>query len=257
MKKTLGVTLAAVLGTVLFAQEPAAAEDRRHLDGAIHKNDRVLVPMRAVAEELGAQVTWIQEEQAIEITDDDNSLRFQIDNPTADINGEAETLEQAPILEDNTTMVPVRWLANTFGTSVYWSSSNQHVGLSGYFTPLRVHIGTYDPVPLTEEELNELLQVIYQMRDLSQFDQLQQTFRPYVTRSLMNEILYDRNPSQVRHDISEIFDRDDHVIRYLSSDRVYVRSQGGGNHSHTMELQREDGRWKMDELRAAYTPFRP
>jgi hypothetical protein len=84
------------------------------------KNGRTFLPLRAISEALGATVDWIAETQGITVTLGDNSIGLQIGNTSAVVNGTVMTLDAAPYIKNNRTMVPFRVIAEGLGATVEW-----------------------------------------------------------------------------------------------------------------------------------------
>lgn len=97
-------------------------------------NDRTLIPVRELCEALGAYVTYTAPNIKIEY--DGNLLQMAIGNNTAYFNGVAKNIPDGvtPLLinypgEYAKTMVPVRFIAETFGMAVRFDSSNAIVAV--------------------------------------------------------------------------------------------------------------------------------
>ena len=84
-------------------------------------NDRTMVPVRIVAEQLGAQVDWNEAEQKVTITKDALSIILYIDNQTVYVNGQAQQLDVPAMVISDRTMVPFRFIFETFNMDVDWS----------------------------------------------------------------------------------------------------------------------------------------
>ena len=94
----------------------------------VEENDRLLVPMRAVFESLGATVDWNDEGQAIAAYKDDTTIWLQIDNPELSKNtGEVMALDVPPRLIGERTMVPLRAVSEALGAKVTWIDELQRV----------------------------------------------------------------------------------------------------------------------------------
>ncbi|MDF2937233.1 MAG: copper amine oxidase [Paenibacillaceae bacterium] len=90
----------------------------------------VLVPMRAVFEALGAQVSWNQTTRTATGQKGSTTASVTIDSFTAVQNGKEYRLEAAPRLINSTTMVPVRFIAESFGAKVEWDGANAAVRIT-------------------------------------------------------------------------------------------------------------------------------
>ncbi len=93
------------------------------------KNDRTLVPIRSVAETFGGKVTWNEDTRSILLTMDGDEIELTIDSDIAHINGNAEVLDTAPTVINDRTMLPLRFIAESFKLGVAWDESTQTVSL--------------------------------------------------------------------------------------------------------------------------------
>ncbi len=88
-----------------------------------------LVPLRVITEAFGAKVEWIAETRSIRLEYREVNVLLQIDNQTAQVNDHTETLQVAPMLVNNTTMVPLRFISETFGADVGWDEESRRVSV--------------------------------------------------------------------------------------------------------------------------------
>lgn len=87
-----------------------------------------LVPLRVITEAFGAQVEWDGSKQEITLNYPDVDVVLQIGNKTAHVNDHTETLAEAPALSENgVTMVPLRFLSETFGATVSYDNATQAI----------------------------------------------------------------------------------------------------------------------------------
>ncbi|MCT4662881.1 MAG: stalk domain-containing protein [Tissierellales bacterium] len=94
------------------------------------ENGRTLVPLRAIAEALGAEVSWNQENQTIKLAEDSKNIELKIGKKTALVNGESVSLEIAPKVESGTTLVPVRFVAENLDSDVKWNEKESAVNIN-------------------------------------------------------------------------------------------------------------------------------
>lgn len=91
-------------------------------------NSRTMVPMRKIFELLNANVEWEASTRTVSATKGDISIKLQIDNEIAEItrNGKTEktTLDSKPVIVNNRTLVPLRFISESLGKQVGWDSAN-------------------------------------------------------------------------------------------------------------------------------------
>lgn len=95
--------------------------------------DRLLVPMREIFEYLDSNVEWIDESRVILATKQNIIIALRVSTPKLIITN-VETnetkviaLDTAPQIFDNTTYVPIRAIAESFGMQVYWNAKHMKV----------------------------------------------------------------------------------------------------------------------------------
>lgn len=88
---------------------------------------RTLVPLRFISESLGADVAWEEATETITVTDGavTNVVRIGAYSAQKTVNGVSETisLDACPMLIDDRTYVPVRYIAESMDRLVDWSSA--------------------------------------------------------------------------------------------------------------------------------------
>lgn len=93
-------------------------------------NDRTLLPVRAVVEEMGGNVEWNGNLQEVTLTYNNDTIRLVIDNTTAYLNNTANVLDTAPAIINDRTMLPIRFIAEGFGFDVDWNGAEKIVTIS-------------------------------------------------------------------------------------------------------------------------------
>ncbi len=93
------------------------------------ENGRTLVPVRAVAEALGAEVGWEQETGAVTLSRNGRSVVMTVGSVDYTVNGEAKTMETAPAVVNGRTLVPLRAASEALGKVVYWNDDKQIVSI--------------------------------------------------------------------------------------------------------------------------------
>jgi hypothetical protein len=90
-------------------------------------NNSVLVPLRGVFEEMGANVRWNQRRQQVTATKDGKVIRLIIGERTADVDGRAVRLNTPAQNRNGTTLVPLRFLSESLGAQVRWNPNTEMV----------------------------------------------------------------------------------------------------------------------------------
>jgi N-acetylmuramoyl-L-alanine amidase len=93
----------------------------------IDKNDRTMVPIRFVAEELGAVVGWNEDEQKVSIVLGDKKVFLWIEKKSVQVNDSRIEIDTQPIIKNERTMVPLRFVSEAFGATVGWDGKNNTV----------------------------------------------------------------------------------------------------------------------------------
>lgn len=95
------------------------------------EDDRTLVPMRAIFEAVGAQITWEEGERtviALQKKDSSfNSIAIQIDTEYAFVNSKRKDLDVPARIVNDRTFVPLRFVMEELGAEVTWDSDSYTV----------------------------------------------------------------------------------------------------------------------------------
>lgn len=102
--------------------------------------ERTMVPLRVISENLGKKVLWDSANRSVQISDDYGSVLYlTIDkkeiNDFAGGNSNTIKLDVAPSIKDDRTFVPLRAIAEAFGERVDWDKDKRLVIIGeGYDT---------------------------------------------------------------------------------------------------------------------------
>lgn len=91
------------------------------------ENGTTLVPLRVISEAFGAEVEWWDTTNSVSILLDDCSILLIIGDKTCYVNGTEQKLPAAPVLKNSTTMVPLRFISETFGANVQYDENTHSV----------------------------------------------------------------------------------------------------------------------------------
>ena len=92
-------------------------------------NDRAFMPMRIIFEAMGAEVTWDGMEQSVLARRGEMTIQLWIGKTNALVNGQAVPLDAAPVIFAGRTMVPARFIGESFGYKVNWDGAQRMVSI--------------------------------------------------------------------------------------------------------------------------------
>ncbi len=110
-------------GIAVFSQGKQLNLDQQ----PIEENDRLLVPVRAIFESLGAEVSYDDGDGVITANDGERTVVMQIDNYEMGNGTEVFTLDTAPRIVGERTMVPLRAVSEAFDAKVTYVENLQRV----------------------------------------------------------------------------------------------------------------------------------
>ncbi len=93
-------------------------------------NDRTMLPIRFIAEALGAKVDWIEESQTVKITAQNIDISLVIGEAFATVNGEKIDLDSPSFIENDRTYLPIRFVSEKLGADVKWDEATQTVNIT-------------------------------------------------------------------------------------------------------------------------------
>lgn len=94
------------------------------------KNGRVMVPLRFIGEALGATVDWIPSLRIVSLHRAGTSIQLQVGSKTALVDLQPMTLDEAPLIVNSRTLVPLRFIAEAFGADVQWDPQSRRVTIT-------------------------------------------------------------------------------------------------------------------------------
>ncbi len=140
MKKCIGLLFAltlflAMISTIsVMAEQPISV----YVNGEklafdvepVLLNDRTMVPMRKIFETLDAVVSWNDDTQTASGVKNGVRVSVTIDSPEARVGNETKSLDQPPVLLNGRTLVPLRFISESFGAEVEWVDATQTVNIT-------------------------------------------------------------------------------------------------------------------------------
>jgi len=90
-------------------------------------NDRTMVPLRIIFEELGILVGWDDETRTITANKGDLVIILTIGSTSPTVNGEIVTIEQPAVITGDRTLVPLRFISESIGAEIDWDEESRSV----------------------------------------------------------------------------------------------------------------------------------
>lgn len=101
-----------------------------------------LVPLRGIAEKLGAEVSWDEGARSVKLRKESSEIVLTLDSHDVLKNGQPLRLETVPRLVGDITMVPLRVIGESFDTIVTWDEATRTVAID-HLQSLPA-VGSYD-----------------------------------------------------------------------------------------------------------------
>lgn len=96
----------------------------------VDENNRTLVPVRFIAEKMGAKVGWEPATMTVPIERDDLHIVLTIGESKALVNGQEMVFDTKAITSGGRTFVPLRFVSEALGAEVKWDNPTSTVFIS-------------------------------------------------------------------------------------------------------------------------------
>lgn len=101
---------------------------RTYTDVPVIMNNRLLLPLRAISTSLGVpnndkHIIWDGTERSVIINHNNIRLYLKIGNNEVKVNDELKTLDVAPVIYNDSTYVPVRFVSQSLNRKVVWDGT--------------------------------------------------------------------------------------------------------------------------------------
>lgn len=171
MKKFFSMLLSVVmlfaLATGLASTASAASTISIEIDGKIVSSDvapvvengRTLVPVRVVAETLGAEVTYLQKTNQAKVVTAGYTVIFTFGSKNFTVNGETKTMDVAAKTINGRTMIPMRAFSEAIGADVTYDQAASKA-IVKYFTKMSGSIkvsGSTTVLPIMQTAADKLI----------------------------------------------------------------------------------------------------
>lgn len=106
--------------------QTAEIDPGRNTSPVILEN-RTLVPVRSIIEAMGGTVEWEAEHSKVKLKLKEDEISLTINSLSAFFNGVESYLDVAPVIINERTMLPIRYIAESFKFDVEWDGQTNTV----------------------------------------------------------------------------------------------------------------------------------
>lgn len=143
--------------TIMVGMEKVEFEDQE----PIIKEDRTLVPIRSVFEQMGAEVEWNDEEKSATVQYEENTVLITIGSNIVLKNDSKITIDVPAEIINERTMLPLRAIAEALDWHVYWGETSRRVSLYR-FDPNNPHdMKVYEYIERPSYITKEFIHTVY------------------------------------------------------------------------------------------------
>lgn len=93
-------------------------------------NERTMVPVRAILEEIGAKVSWNEETKTITAEKGNTKFSVTLGDDFYTVDGNVVAMDTRAVVVKNRLLVPARYVAQAFGLKVEWNNDDKTVYIS-------------------------------------------------------------------------------------------------------------------------------
>lgn len=93
-------------------------------------NERTLVPIRVISENLGYNVNWDNNSRKVTVKNNDKTIELFIGKKNVSVNGVDNSIDVAPMIKNERTFVPLRFISESFDNDVKWDNDSRVVKIN-------------------------------------------------------------------------------------------------------------------------------
>ncbi|WP_020620751.1 copper amine oxidase N-terminal domain-containing protein [Paenibacillus daejeonensis] len=272
-KLVLSAALASLLTTSLTPALSSAADQTTLNNGKLMDN-RLMIPLRAVTEHLGAPVDWHAASKTVTIHRQDSRLFLPVNFkralayfPTTEEPGIEYRIERIDLdapaqIVDGRSYVPLRFVSQALGAQVDWNNqSKQATIVTGnqqiVVRPEQPTVQIPAARQLTDARLKQLSDKLNEVATLSSVQNIRAAYNSFFTKQLLDKLIREGGIA-----LEMQFEPPVSSVQYTSSTTATVtQSLIVGNslnaeenyvHDRVLLFRFVDGSWKIDDATYAF-----
>ena len=170
MKKAISVLL--ILGIVLsgfvFAESDPIKAEANNQEFVFNVESTIvegltLVPVRAIFEPLGLEVSWDGTTRTVIGENKDSLIKLQIYDVSATVNGKVVILDVPAVIINERTMVPAKFIGQATGAKVSWDENTKILSINKSASDIEEYKNslTYSNLvdPTSQDEVREAMEL--------------------------------------------------------------------------------------------------
>ena len=137
MKKIISILLilGIVLGNFVFTESDSIKAEANNQEFVFNVESTIvegltLVPVRAIFESLGLEVSWDGTTRTVTGENKDTLIKLQIDDVRATVNGKVVILDVPAVIINERTMVPAKFIGQATGAKVSWDENTKILSIN-------------------------------------------------------------------------------------------------------------------------------
>jgi len=256
--------------TILPLQAASASTSNTNVIEGKLANGRILVPLRAFSEHLGAEVKWDNSEKMAFITLDDKEISIRLNGTEVGIDGiiVGLTLDAPMTMVDNITYLPFSFIGSVVGAELTWDNKikqatvvykNQTVLING-----KVDSNIKLPTRPTQHRLDELYNKVKVAANITNYAQKRQQLTGYFTNELIDKVIKNEGLTVYDKRYADIFEA---PTFYYANESIYYSNYNqlafvndsyySGQILRNIIFKFENGKWLVDDVITHEIELRP
>ncbi|MGE5416663.1 MAG: stalk domain-containing protein [Acidobacteriota bacterium] len=96
----------------------------------VNKDGRIMLPLRSIAQALGAQVDWNAPTKTATLYQGTNTIKVTLGQKTLMVNGRLVPMDTVAVSQNGCTLLPVRSVGEAFGSKIGWDPATKTVSIT-------------------------------------------------------------------------------------------------------------------------------
>lgn len=205
------------------------------------EKDRTLVPIRVISENLGYEVGWDNKSKKVTVKNNDKTIELLVGKKDVKVNNKISSIDVPPIIKNERTFVPLRFISESFDNDVNWDNNTMTVKInkkenkvaSIFDDKKSSSIISSNPVPKVEKEKekdknNNISNDWHRPQDKYINEETTKILTPFFSRYDEN-----KNNNNLTHVVVPSHNKIDSTKVASTNDKIYAKSE------HNTKFKRE------------------